>query len=121
MHKQNGDHLCEEAIEQEMKNSRVAFQACDGDIKDLIGHGQITCHLMFDIKPSECFRRKARFVVDNHKVSTSPSMSHRTVASKDSVKTIWTSLFLSADDQETHYLIAGSEFRRARKERSLQW
>ena len=31
--KENGDHLWEDAIRQEMKNSRVAFEECDGDIK----------------------------------------------------------------------------------------
>ena len=66
--KENGDNLWEDAIKQEMKNSRVAFQAYDGDIKDLIGYEQITCHLIFDVKLSECFRRKARFVADGHKV-----------------------------------------------------
>ena len=51
--KGSGDHLWEEAIEQEMKNGQVAFQACNGDIKDSIGCEQITCHLMFDTKLSD--------------------------------------------------------------------
>ena len=47
---ENEDHLWEETIEQEMKNGRVAFQTCDGNIEDSIGHEQITCHLIFCVK-----------------------------------------------------------------------
>jgi len=123
--RENGDHLWEDAIKQEMKNSRIAFQAYDGEIKDLIGYEQITCHLIFDIKLSECFRRKARFVADGHKVSTPPSMSYSTVVSRDSVRILLLAAalndldilgcdvqnaFLSADNLEKHYLIAGDEF-----------
>ena len=86
MDRENGDNLWEDAIEQEMKNSGVAFQACDGDVKDLIGCEQISCHLVFDMKLLECFRRKAGFAADGHKVSTPPSVSCSTVASRDSVR-----------------------------------
>ena len=46
MDKKDGDHLWEDAVKREMKNSQVAFQAHDSDIKDLIGHKQIACHLI---------------------------------------------------------------------------
>ena len=72
MDKENGDHSWEDVIEEEMKNSQVAFQAHDGDTEDSIGCEQITCHLIFDAKLLECFRRKARFVADGHEVSTPP-------------------------------------------------
>ena len=70
---------------REMKNSGVAFQACDGGTRDSIGCEQMTCHLTFDVKLSERFKRKARFVAHGGKVSTPPSMSHSTVISGDSV------------------------------------
>merc|ERR1711884_907334 len=97
----------------------------DGDIEDLRGYEQITCHLIFDIKLSECFRRKARFVADGHEVSTPPSMSCSTVVSRDSARILLLiaalndldilgfdvqNAFLSADDLEKHCLIAGDEF-----------
>ena len=123
--KENGDHPWEDAIEQEMKNSRVAFQACDGDIEDLNGCEQITCCSIFDAKLSECFRQKARFAADRHKVSTPPLMSHSTVVSRDSARTLLLvaalndldilgcnvqNAFLSADDLEKHHLVARDEF-----------
>ena len=62
--KEDGNHPWEEALKQEMENSQVAFQACDGDIKDQIGFKQTTCHLTFVTKLSEHFTRKARFAAD---------------------------------------------------------
>ena len=134
MDEENGDHLWEEAIKQEMRNSGVAFRACDGDIEELIGHKQITCHLIFDIKLSECFGRKARFVADSHEVSTPPSTSHSTVTLRDSagIPLLVAALndsdvlgcnvqnaFLSADNLEKHCLIAGDEF--GHEERRSSW
>ena len=31
---------------------------------------EIACHLIFNVKLSECFRRKATFLADGHKTST---------------------------------------------------
>ena len=70
--KENGDDPREEAIKREMRNGRVAFQACDSDIKDLIGCKQITCHLIFDVKLLEFLRCKAGFAANGHEVSTPP-------------------------------------------------
>ena len=132
--KENGDHLWEEAIKQEMGNDRVAFQACDGDIEDLNGHKHVTCHLVFDTKLSECFRQKARFAANGHEVSTPPSMSCSTVVSRDSARTLLLvaalddldilrcdaqNAFLPADDLEKHFLIAGDEF--VMKKEKFSW
>ena len=86
MDKENGDHLWEGAVKQEMKNSRVDFQACDDDIEDSIGFKQMTCHSIFNTKLSECFRRKTWFVPNGHEVSTPPLMSHSTAVPRDSVR-----------------------------------
>ena len=57
--RENGNHLWEEAINKEMKNVRVAFKEFHGDVEDLKNYKKVTCHLIFDIKLSEGFRRKA--------------------------------------------------------------
>ena len=47
----------------EMKNVRITFEEFDGVEKDLPpGYQQIICHMIFDIKMGENFRRKARMV-----------------------------------------------------------
>ena len=85
----------------------------------------MACHSIFDIELSECFRRKARFAADGHKVSIPPSMSCSTVVPRDSVGTslLVTALndldvlkcnvqnaFLPADNLKKHHLVARDEF-----------
>ena len=41
--------------------------------------------MIFDIKMSENFRRKARFVADGHKTDISSSVTYSTVTARDSV------------------------------------
>lgn len=52
-----------DAIEQEMTNNRAAFEEFEGTPAKLKqkGYEKIIGHLIFDIKLSENFRRKARF------------------------------------------------------------
>ena len=64
----NGNTLWGDAIELEMKNNRVSFEEYDGKIEDLVAYEQISGHLIFDVKLSENFRRKVRFVADGHLV-----------------------------------------------------
>ena len=66
----NGNTLWADAVGLEMKNSRVAFEEYDGRIEDLVAYEQISGHLIFDVKLSENFRRKARFVANGHLVET---------------------------------------------------
>ena len=58
---ENGDTKWWDAIELEMKNVRVAFNAFGGtsDEARKQGYKFIKCHMIFDIKLSENFRRKA--------------------------------------------------------------
>jgi hypothetical protein len=44
---------------------RPAFEVCDKDASD-IGYQEVKCHLIFDVKMGENFRRKARFVAGGH-------------------------------------------------------
>ena len=60
---ENGDTLWWEAIMQEMKNSRLAFEVWEKRKEDLpIGYQEIKRHMIFDIKLGVNFRRKARLV-----------------------------------------------------------
>ena len=68
-----------------MKNVRPAFQVWEKDVKDLpVGYQEITCHMIYDVKMGENFRRKARFVADGHKTKTQAAMTYSSVLSRDS-------------------------------------
>ena len=53
--------------------------------KQLIGHQEMTGHLVFDIKMDGQFARKARFVADGHKTKTPASLTFASVVSHESV------------------------------------
>ena len=91
----------------------------------LPGYSKLTCHLIFEIKLSENFRRKARFVADGHKHPVKPSLSYSTVVSRDSVRIAFLlealnsveilscdiqNAYLSAPCREKFYHVAGDEF-----------
>ena len=82
----NGNTLWADAIELEIKNNVVDFEAYDGKIEDLVDYEHISRHLIFDVKQSENFRRKARFVADGHLVETPDSVTYRSVIYRDSVR-----------------------------------
>jgi hypothetical protein len=64
---ENGNNLWWEAISKEMRNVRPAFEAWEKSEAEIpIGCQQVRCHLMFDIKMGENFRRKARFIAGGH-------------------------------------------------------
>jgi hypothetical protein len=83
---ENGNTLWQDAVKKEMKTVRPAFEAYEGDVKDLIGCQSIICHLFFDVKLGENFRRKARFVAGGHKTETPKTLSYSLVLSRDSVR-----------------------------------
>jgi hypothetical protein len=82
---ENGNTLWQDAVKKEMKTVRPAFEAYEGDVKDLIGYQSITCHLVFDVKLGENFRRKARFVAGGRKTETPKTLTCSSVVSRDSV------------------------------------
>ena len=84
--KKNTNTLWQDAIRKEMDNVRIAFELCDGNPKELIGYQEITCHMIFDIKLGENFRRKARYVADGHKTEVPASVTYSSVVSRDSVR-----------------------------------
>ena len=71
----NGDTNWMDAISKEMTNVRVAFDILKyGDCVH-IGHKQINCHLIYDLKMEE-FRRKARLVAGGHMIETPKCMTY---------------------------------------------
>ena len=83
----NGNTLWWDAITKEMRNVRIAFEDWNKPLSEILpGYSKLTCHLIFEIKLSENFRRKARFVADGHKHPVKPSLSYSTVFSRDSVR-----------------------------------
>ena len=56
-----------------MKNFIPAFEVFEGRNEDLpIGYQMIKCHMIFDVKLGENFRRKARLVGGGH-MTTAPT------------------------------------------------
>jgi hypothetical protein len=124
--KENGNNLWWEAICKEMKNVRPAFEVWEKEISEIPpGYQKITCHMIFDVKMGENFRRKARFVADGHKTQTPAAMTYSSVVSRDSVRIALTiaalndldvlacdiqNAYLAADCRERVWTIAGTAF-----------
>ena len=84
---ENGNTLWWDAIVMEMKNIRIAFEEFDGEEKDLPpGYQFIRCHMIFDVKMGEGFRRKARMVAGGHMTTTPASLTYSSVVTRDSVR-----------------------------------
>ena len=71
-----------------MQNVRIAFEEYDGNMGVLAkkDYKELGMHLIFDIKMSENFRRKARLVAEGHKTSTPSSITYSSVVSRDSAR-----------------------------------
>ena len=95
---ENGNILWWEAIMKEMKNVRCAFEIYEGKIEDLVGYQKVTCHIIFDIKLGENFRRKARLVAGGHSTDTPSSLTYSSVVSRDSVRIAVTNAALNGLD-----------------------
>ena len=60
----------------EMTNNMCAFKKYEGNTSELVSYKEITGQLIFDVKLSENFRRKARFVDDGHLVEIPASITY---------------------------------------------
>ena len=122
---ENGNTLWWDALMQEMKNVRPAFEVYEGDEKNLVGYNKIRCHIVWDIKLGENFRRKARLVAGGHVTELPSSITYSSVVSRDSVRIALTiaalndlkilacdiqNAYLSAPCREKIYCVAGPEF-----------
>ena len=81
----NGDTKWMDAIAKEMTNVRVAFEILKDGYRAPIGHKQIKCHLVFDVK-MEDFRRKARLVDGGHMTETPKCMTYSSVVGRETVR-----------------------------------
>lgn len=129
----NGNTLWWDGICKEMKNVRVAFELFDDSITNeeaikLLkskGYQKIDCHIIFDVKMGENFRRKARMVAGGHMTTTPSSLTYSSVVSCDSVRLAFLIAalhdleVLACDIQNAHltapchekvFTIAGPEF-----------
>jgi Reverse transcriptase (RNA-dependent DNA polymerase) len=110
-----------------MKNVRPAFEVWEKSKDDIPpGYQQIKCHLIFDVKMGENFRRKARFVAGGHTTEVPESLiTYSSVVSRDSVRIALTiaglnglkvmacdiqNAYLTADCREKIWTVAGPEF-----------
>jgi len=124
--KQNGDTLWWDAICKEMQNVRIAFETFEGNKEDIPpGYQYVDCHMIFDIKLGENFRRKARMVAGGHMTEAPASITYASVVSRDSVQIALTiaalndlqvlacdiqNAYLTAKCQEKIWTKAGPEF-----------
>ena len=114
-----------DAVRLEMKNVRIAFEVYDGDTSDLKDYQKIPCHMIFDIKMSDNFRRKARMVAGGHLTETPPTLTYSSVVSRDSIRILLMiaalngldvlscdiqNAYLTAPCREKIWTIAGQEF-----------
>lgn len=121
----NKNTLWQDAIRDEMEKVIPALDVYDGDPKHLVGYQHIKCHMIFDIKASENFRRKARFVAGGHMTDTPTSLTYSSVVSRDSVRILLLiaalngldvhscdikNAYLTADCREKITTTAGPEF-----------
>ena len=68
-----------------MTNVRVAFDILKEGVRAPIGHKQINCHLIFDVK-MEDFRRKAPLVAGGHMTDTPKCMTYSSVVGRETVR-----------------------------------
>ena len=122
----NKNTLWWDAIMAEMKNVRIAFEEFDGTEEEIpAGFQHIDCHLIFDIKFAENFRRKARMVAGGHQTVTPSALTYSSVVSRDSIRILLMiaalndldiracdiqNAYLTAPCREKIWTIAGPEF-----------
>ena len=123
---QNGDTLWWDAICKEMRNVRPAFEVFEGHVENIPKDYQfMRCHMIFDVKFRENFRRKARLVAGGHMTDTPNTLTYSSVVSRDSVRIVLTiaalnelsvmacdiqNAFLNAECREKIWTRAGPEF-----------
>lgn len=84
LNEKNGNRLWQNAIEKEIKNSKMAFRLLSDGEKAPPGYSKITYHLVFDVKYD--LTRKARYVAGGHLTEYPSFMTYSNVASRDSVR-----------------------------------
>ena len=104
----------------------AAFKVFEGGVQQLPrGFQEIKCHMIFDVKIGENFRRKARLVAGGHTTDAPATLTYSSVVSRDSVRIALTitalnglevmacdikNAYLTADCHEKIWTRAGPEF-----------
>jgi len=83
--RENGETLWADAVAQEMKNVMIAFEEYEGEGLPP-GYKKIDCHMIFDVKMGENYRRKARLVAGGHQTDAPTSITYSSVVARDSVR-----------------------------------
>ena len=82
----NSNTLWWDAICKEMKNVRVAFEVFKCKEEAIPpGYQKVNCHMIFNVKMGENFRRKARMVAGGHTTEAPATLTYSSVVSRDSV------------------------------------
>ena len=129
--RETGTTYWQDAIIKERVKVCVAWKARNdvtpddvrqGKAKDMIGYQEITCHMVFDVKPD--FTRKARFVANGATTETPSSVTYSSVASRDSIRLMFMiaalndlkifacdigNAYLNAPCKEKIWFVGGSE------------
>ena len=123
---QNGDTLWWDAIWKEMRNVWPAFEVFEGQVENIPKDYQfMRCHMIFDVKFRENFRRKARLVAGGHMTDTPNTLIYSSVVSRDPVRIALTiaalndlsvmacniqNAYLTSECREKIWTRAGQEF-----------
>ena len=120
---QNGNTIWMDAMAKEMYNVVVAFEVLDEREQALNGWKKTTGHLVWDVKME--FTRKARWVLDGHKIPDPVGTTFAGVVSRESIQIAFTYAalngldFLTADirnaylqlpSSQNDYIVCGPEF-----------
>jgi hypothetical protein len=87
--KANNITLWGDVIAKEMKNVRVAFDIKEKHAMPPIGHQEIRCHGIFDVK-MDGFARKYRMVAGGHTTEAPQTLTYASVVSRESVRIVLT-------------------------------
>ena len=93
----------------EMTNVKPAFEILDEDAPAPVGHQQIRCHMIFDVKLD--LTRKARYVAGGHVTEAPSALTYQSVVSRESVRIAFTiaalnDLDICAADIQNAYITA---------------
>ena len=80
----NSNTLQQDAIEKEIKNSKVAFKLLSRGENTLPGYNEILYHLVFNVKLNMTY--KARYVASGHLIDVPANMTYSSVVSRDMVR-----------------------------------
>ena len=121
--KKNGNTLWFNALQKEMTNVGIAFEILECGQQAPPGLRKASGHLVWDVKMD--FTRKARWVLDGHKLPSPIGSTYAGVVSRESIQIAFTyaalnklevcaadiqNAYLQAPSSQKDYVICGPEF-----------